>query len=588
MHKLFGITYDYLTISPNQARTVTHPSTYIKEGTGKQAIRKIYGNAGGGVPYDQFEQQTLAQLKIKLNGLATHYPDTLLYRFLYSFRFSLDDTYNGIKNHEEWLNNPSTFQLNSGSQAILDKGIIYMGGRDKKLRPSIIFQVGLIDQKNIKGDEFLAALNTVFMITQQYCFSQGFIENWIILVDTADLGLLSLPIEILKKIISTASSHYVGDLEKLYMLNPSMGLNMSWGLVSRFIDDRSNKKIQFLQKKDFSKLQEYFDPSQLEVQYGGTMPKIKQYWPPQPTIQIEKPQLQQSNQIVNYEPSVRSQRSNRSEPYNQQKYQTYQAPFKKPQLEQQNLNLQESLKHEYFDSNINLPVMQPTSYASNKAIQLRQTEERPSQLTQNFGYDYSSQKQQRLEVQNTNLSTSREIQHISFQDLHFTQQSQNNQQTNQTKLSYRLNGEEKQFPKFPVIEEESYEKKTQFLQQSSQSKSFIEEPLDSTQFRQSQSLRKSYQQYNLSQQDFQPPYPNALPSRPLVLGPSENLEDKFQQNQNKQIPQSTYQKPKSQEIKHYQIPSQQSELQPSIQTDFLRKTANFQARDGKYTACDIF
>lgn len=38
-----------------------------------------------------------------------HYNDSLLYRFLYSFCFSLDDTYNAIKNHEEWLNNPSTF-----------------------------------------------------------------------------------------------------------------------------------------------------------------------------------------------------------------------------------------------------------------------------------------------------------------------------------------------------------------------------------------------------------------------------------------------------------------------------------------------
>lgn len=29
---------------------------YVKEGNGKMAIRKIYGNGGGGVPYDDFEQ----------------------------------------------------------------------------------------------------------------------------------------------------------------------------------------------------------------------------------------------------------------------------------------------------------------------------------------------------------------------------------------------------------------------------------------------------------------------------------------------------------------------------------------------------
>lgn len=34
------------------------------------AIRKIYGNGGGGVPYDDYEQSQLAQLKSRLNGLA--------------------------------------------------------------------------------------------------------------------------------------------------------------------------------------------------------------------------------------------------------------------------------------------------------------------------------------------------------------------------------------------------------------------------------------------------------------------------------------------------------------------------------------
>ncbi|CAD8091498.1 unnamed protein product [Paramecium sonneborni] len=593
MQKLFGSTYDYLTISLNQASTISHPASYVKEGTGKQGIRKIYGNGGGGVPFDQFEQQMLAQLKQKLNGMASHYPDILLYRFLYSFRFSLDDTYNGIKNHEEWLNNPSTFQLNSGSQAILDKGIIYLGGRDKKYRPSVIFQVGLIDQKNIKVEEFLAALNTVFMITQQYCFYEGYVENWIILIDTAELGLLSLPVEILKKIISTAAAHYVGNLEKLYLLNPSMGLNMSWSLVSKFIDDRSNKKIQFLQKKEFSKLQEYFDPSQLEVQFGGTMPKIKQYWPPQPTIQIEKPQLQKSSyQIQNnehYEPSIRSQKSKRSESYNQQQYQTYQAPFKKPQQE---YNLQESKKQEYYDSTLNLPVVQPTQQTPNKFIQSIQIEERPSQLTQNFGYESSIQKPQRLEFQKINSESSREIQQMSFQDLHFASQPQSNQQSNHGKQSYRQNIEDRQLSKFPVIEEEPYERKSQFIQQSnafpSESKNFVEEPLDSNQFRQSQTLRKSYKQYHFSKSEFHPPYPNALPQGPVVLGTSKIQEEPLQKKENKFIPQSNYQQAKPQEIKQYQMNFQQQELQAPPQYSLKKKTVHFQARDGKYTACDIF
>lgn len=79
-----------------------------------------------------------------------------------------------------------------------DKGIIYIAGRDRKMRPSIVFQCGLIDSKTIKVQDFLVALNTVFMIAQQYLFYPGHVENWLILIDTNEIGITSLPTEILK------------------------------------------------------------------------------------------------------------------------------------------------------------------------------------------------------------------------------------------------------------------------------------------------------------------------------------------------------------------------------------------------------
>lgn len=62
------------------------------------------------------------------------------------------------------------------------------------------------------------------------------------MIDTAELGIFSLPMDILKKIISTASAHYVGNLEKLYLLNPSTGLNMSWSVISS-INNFHNKNL---------------------------------------------------------------------------------------------------------------------------------------------------------------------------------------------------------------------------------------------------------------------------------------------------------------------------------------------------------
>jgi len=62
-------------------------------------------------------------------------------------------------------------------------------------------------------------------------------------------------------------------------MNPSRTLSLSWGLIEstnivftkiiEFIDERSRSKIQFLKKKEWPKLKEFFDPDQIEVTYGG-------------------------------------------------------------------------------------------------------------------------------------------------------------------------------------------------------------------------------------------------------------------------------------------------------------------------------
>lgn len=75
------------------------------------------------------------------------------------------------------------------------------------------------------------------------------------MIDTAELGIFSLPMDILKKIISTAAAHYVGSLEKLYLLNPSTGLNMSWSVISsiNLINYKSLLMKDLIRKYNFYK-----------------------------------------------------------------------------------------------------------------------------------------------------------------------------------------------------------------------------------------------------------------------------------------------------------------------------------------------
>lgn len=105
MNKLYGNQYDYLTIPKQIADSIQLEPSLIKSGNGKDAIRKIYF----GQVYDRFETEQINLLKKELDGLASHYPDELLCRFLYSYKFNIQNTYQGIKMHEGWLNDPSNF-----------------------------------------------------------------------------------------------------------------------------------------------------------------------------------------------------------------------------------------------------------------------------------------------------------------------------------------------------------------------------------------------------------------------------------------------------------------------------------------------
>lgn len=77
------------------------------------------------------------------------------------------------------------------------------------------------------------------------------IENWIMLIDTGCLGLTNLPINGLKLIIGSMSVNYCATMEKMFILNPSFGLNASWNMIKGFIDAETVEKIKFLKPKEY-------------------------------------------------------------------------------------------------------------------------------------------------------------------------------------------------------------------------------------------------------------------------------------------------------------------------------------------------
>lgn len=82
------------------------------------------------------------------------------------------------------------------------------------------------------------------------------------------------------------SVNFCGCLDKMYILNPSSGLDFTWGAIQGFIDPDTKVKINFINAKTMLKIQERVSPDQLEKKYGGTCENLTKFW--YPILMIKK------------------------------------------------------------------------------------------------------------------------------------------------------------------------------------------------------------------------------------------------------------------------------------------------------------
>lgn len=82
----------------------------------------------------------------------------------------------------------------------------------------------------------MRALCVLQDMIKKYMFVNYYIENWVFIIDTGNMGLLDLPINALKMIIGAMSINYCACMDKVFILNPSFGLKTSWSIVSAMMD----------------------------------------------------------------------------------------------------------------------------------------------------------------------------------------------------------------------------------------------------------------------------------------------------------------------------------------------------------------
>lgn len=108
----------------------------------------------------------------------------------------------------------------------------------------------------------------------------GKVENWINILDLAQLSFTSLPKAWIIAFIKSFSSTTYARSRVMYLLQSGMAVRMMWNIVKIFVHPTTSKKLIFSKTGTDPGLQALAHPSQLQKQYGGKADDVTVFWPP--------------------------------------------------------------------------------------------------------------------------------------------------------------------------------------------------------------------------------------------------------------------------------------------------------------------
>ena len=243
------------------------------------SYRKIYYD----VPVLEHEKYYINKLKELINKhpeikLPDFFDDELLLRFLYADDCELDKVFKRITKYIEWSNKtfPLVIQPKSRYVEILNKGFVYVYGRDGRFRPILIFRL----VEFVKYEKIYSVQEVIYagMFLGQFIINNlllpGHIERWVLIINLRKTTLLSLP-EHIKKLLPIMNEGFISRLHKTYVIGMNFFFRILYKIVCAFLHESTVKKIKILDgRKDQSMFKE-IRKDNIEIDMGGTAPNAR-------------------------------------------------------------------------------------------------------------------------------------------------------------------------------------------------------------------------------------------------------------------------------------------------------------------------
>ena len=128
---------------------------------------------------------------------------------------------------------------------LLDSGLYYMYGRDTSLRPLLVFSPKVILTLEIELDDAMLATHFVAQYIIDNLFKPGKIENWVHILDLANLSFTSMPKKWIISFIKNFNHHYYQRNRRMFLLNVGWGVRTMWNIVKIFVHNTTKQKLIF-------------------------------------------------------------------------------------------------------------------------------------------------------------------------------------------------------------------------------------------------------------------------------------------------------------------------------------------------------
>ena len=205
-----------------------------------KSIRRVFYK----MPYTNNEKQWLIDFKQLINSKSLKLPyffdDYLLLAFIYSDGCKLDNSIKRLIKYIKFSNETFPMEINPNSRIIeiLNKGFIYIYGRDNRFRPILVCQCKVFQKiyKNYQTEELLNATNFIMQFLVNHMLVPGKFETINMIVNMTGVSIISF----------------------------------------NFLDKVTVSKITVLDKKKDPALFKSIRRDNVEEQFGGTAPNMPQ------------------------------------------------------------------------------------------------------------------------------------------------------------------------------------------------------------------------------------------------------------------------------------------------------------------------